>query len=442
MKLAFTAPNGNQQKILVGERVEITEEIRKQNVARVKIPRSSWNESPAVPSETTEVTLERRNGDLLFGGVVRDVAEREAVNVVTVASFEQVAHTSRPTGKNTEISGTDTEIVTQILQRETLPLTAGIINSVRDGELQFVFSNQSLASVLREVANVTGAHLRYNPDKTVDYVESVGSLRTGSVEISPAQQNIKGRFEIERHGNDKQATHLRVLGAGEGEHQLSTERTPNQPVSRPVWKTVTNKSITDQESLENYADNVYEQYREGTTVSESSEGSHRTIRTTVEGVALNLGDEISVVYPEENVDANFKVRKVTTVIDSTAGTPATYDYEVTLSDRDVRQDDKAYKDAKDIERYNTAFEGVAVPINTGGDRSAVAPGNPYRQKLYFPAEVQQELRLNLRIAGLGFRAFSLGTQSSSQNVLQRRNSKKGSDNVVVSVTNPAVSDIE
>jgi hypothetical protein len=362
-------------------------------------------------SEVSGVTLTEREDEVYldvsgtdeFGGQLRDVVRDGPEIELVVNSFEEFAREAKPTSGDDEYTDADDSTIISDAVSDTPNLSAGTINTIKSG-ISFVFSHSTQALKIRDTEEITSGEVRYNADKTVDYVDSLGSNKTGTV-LSPSNQNIVDDPKVQRHGGDEQVTHLRVIGSGEGEHQITAETiVSDYDGGREVWAVESNKSLTDEDALQAYADTLIDEMTD----------EHIEVEMVVKGPTVELGDEFHVNVPKENVDRNLRVVESTWVWDSKGSR-----YSVVLSSRQKTRDDPETNQKKDVGRYNSAMEGVAVPINAGGGRSPVSPGNPYVMKLYYPAETVFEHRLNLRVMGLPYRAYSSGAAASSA----------GSDNV-------------
>lgn len=403
----------------------------KKHTARVEVARSLLDFSQ-VETSVTEVWLKDDSGtarsNAFFGGVIRDVDRQGGSTEILLDSFERRAIDAVPTAPNLvygpasddESSGVaDSTIVSDAISNVP-ELSQGTVNTFAN-PISISFNSATRAKQIREVANITGAAVRYNPDKTVDYIDSLGSDRTG-ITLSPANQNIKGEFSADRRsGPEAAVTHLRVLGAGEGESQLLKNIVPADDsqsyesqvtYSNPSWSNgdpakwfvQSNKDIDRSNALEEYGLSL---------IDDITGNKYIDVSTTIDGVSnVRLGDTFTVTYPEENLSG-----KVLQVVENTAKYTGTgVEYDVTLSSRRVSRKDKTTENRKDIERFNQSAQGVAVPINASGGRQPVDPQNNYQMSLYYPDEVIEELRLNVRVVGLPYRAYARGSASGASTI--------------------------
>lgn len=396
---------------------EIDEQFGKQDIARVFVKRGDLTENE-VERGVTEMSIVETTGtsdaNAEFGGILRDIAQSGSLTEFIVESFERYARDALPTPGGERWEAVDDSTIISDGVSEVSQLSAGTINTVRS-PMTMVFSHSSQAKKIRETEGAGGGELKYRPDKTVDYVASLGADKTGTT-LSPGNQNIVGEFNAERKGGDADVTHLRLVGAGEGRAQQTVNFVPqddpfdyeNDPDfdnvnrytaahwssgDRKEWEVRSNKDHTDIDSLE----------RLGETITSDVQEAHIEASANIRGLTVNLGDEFTVDYPEENISQSARVVDMTTKISSQGTT-----YQVTLSSRQQSLEDPDSDQRKDTDRYNLAFEGSPVTLTTGGGRQPVNSSNNYEFSFYYPAEVKFEHRVELFIKGLRYRAYSQG----------------------------------
>lgn len=413
--LRYTDETSQVQELSISE-AHIDRSIQDQWTARIFLRRDLLDEGGVVKGETEMYIVDSsstQNSNARFGGVYRDVNRQGGSTEVLLDSFERYARDATPTGGGERWDNVDdTQIINDGISN--IPqVSAGTVNNVASG-ISMLFTHASPAKKLRETANVAGGELRYNVDKTVDYVETLGTDRSGSITLSPTEQNIEGEFNATKKGGDEDATHIRFLGAGEGEHQTVINMVPDADGAsydnkrtytssrwssgdRRVWDIVSNKDLTDEDALTEFGQNYIE---------DMDTDGYIDVNTTVRGVDVSIGDIYHVEHSGEQVDTDMSVISMTEKILSN-GT----EYELTLSTRRNSRMDLSSKDRQDIQRYNKALEGTAVPINASGGRQPVNSSNNYEFKFYYPAEVKYEHRLNVRVMGLEYRAYSQGAAS-------------------------------
>ena len=397
-------------------RTEEEYEFRKMDIASVYVDRPQVNEI-TLEENLDEVEIDD-SGETLFGGVLRDVLRGGSEVELILDSYERYAlDAERSGGGLTYDNVADTTIYSDAVS-DIPQISEGTVENLSNA-VTFVFSYTSPAKRIRTVAENVGSEVLYPPDKTIDIVGSLGSDKTtsnGGTPLSPAQQNISGDFNPERQSGDERITHLIMLGAGEGDAQIQATVVPDadpydyegsskfQNVrrytadnwsdgERKSWDSQSNKDITNEDTLGDLGVKLIEEYN----------AEFIDIEVTVEDQDVALGDEFTIQHPEENIDLDLRAVDVTRIVDSSGRR-----YNVTFSNRRLTRQTEQEKDIKDTERYNRAFEGTAVTMNTGGGRQPVNSQNNYEFSFYYPAEVEYEHRVKLFVKGLAYRAYSQG----------------------------------
>jgi len=346
------------------------------------------------------------DGTREFGGRLRDVNPGTDVVELQCESFEFAARRAEPSsgGVRYENAGDDT-IITDALD-DVDAVSPGTIENVKSG-LGFIFSHATPAKRIREVVDSTGGFVRYNADRTVDYTEDLGTDR--STVISPANETVVDRFRVNELGGDEEPTHLRMLGAGEGKHQRVANVVPDADTSSyenkytyqsdwesgdpEVWRVFTNKDAQDEDTLAEQAKEI---------IAELSK-TNVEVEATLVDVDADLGDTFPVENNRRGIDRRLTVVSLRSILNEYG-----WKYEATLSSRELDHETSDSKTRKDTDRYNKAVEGTAVPINASGGRQPVNSTHKYQMKLYYPGEVEYEHRLNVRVIGLPYRAYSQG----------------------------------
>lgn len=370
------------------------EKFREKTKASVRVPRQEATD--ADPDPSVDEVYFHIDGTDEFGGLLSDVVAGKKHSELIVDSFEQYARDAKPTGGGNIYNGASDSLVVNDALSDVSELSAGTVNTVQSS-VSLVFSHASQAHKMRKVEEVTDGELYFHPDKTVDYVDSIGADKTGTT-LSAANQNISGEMEVSRIGGDERVTHLRALGAGEGTHQVEVEVVaPSYSAGDPQkWRTYTDKGITSEDALQSLADRKIAELN----------SEYIEVEVTVRGETVNLGDEFHVEKSKEGVDHNMRVVELTSRLDTDGR-----EYDVVLSNRSTAREKPADKRRKDMERFNLAVQGVAVPINAGGSRAPVNSNVNYKLDFYYPAEVVYEHRLNVRVIGDRYRSYSSGAQS-------------------------------
>ena len=309
--------------------------------------------------------------------------------------------------------GDDAALITELIG-EVDTWTAGSIADLT-GPLSFVFSHAHRHEALRRIETNVPGEIRFRDFGTVDYVDRLGTDRSGSVTLSPDAGTIEGEgINITERGRELDGTHIRVLGAHEGEAQLFVNLVPEDDpntyenevrYSTPRWTEAadtdwdrwSDNDITDQSTLETEAESIGEELAETLVKAET------TVPTSV---GLNVGDTVRVVKDDADLDRDMRVHRLTrsagTFNDS--GSDAAVVDKVHLSTRTTLQtDDDA--ELEEIRKFNTGFQGSSVAINVGPFRAAVDSGFPIDIPFRYP-DLEFENTATLQVRGLQYRTDS------------------------------------
>lgn len=370
-------------------------ELDKMDTASAYALRPDVNNVSLVEDED-EVYIQE-NGSDVFGGILRDLKRGGAEVELMLESFERLALDSEPTSGDDNYEGVDDSTVVSDAVSDMAEISAGTIQTVV-GDISPLFSHVSQAKKVRTVRDITGAEISYNTDKTLDYKPELGSGRT-SIVLSPGNQYVVDSFRPKKVGGDKRVTHLRMLGEGEGEAQVSVEVVADNYSAgdRQRWETYINKEISDEDTLEEEAN---------TKLAELQE-EFVEIETTLKGISVSLGDEFHVQYPEENIDRDLRVVQQQRTMNKDG-----VKHQVVLSNRANAREEDADKETRDVDRYNTSFEGSPVTYSTNGGRQPVTPDFNYEFSVYYPDEVTHEHRMELQVKGLPYRGFTAGAAAA------------------------------
>jgi hypothetical protein len=377
-----------------------TRELGAMRRARIDVERSAAEAANLQPKQDTVAlgsidTL--RLVDLETGG---------STWTLVCYSFEWDANRVAPTAGGDLRSGTDDSLVSGLVS-EVSSWTAGTINSFT-GPMEFVMNHAHRHEALRRIERNVPGELQWRDEGTVDYVDRLGSDRTGTVTISAAEGNVEGEVSITKRGRELDGTHFRILGAHEGEAQISANLVPsddsatyenrvNYTTSRwsdgdpRDWDRVTNKDVADQDTIEEEAATFGEELTDPLVEAEA----------TVYGEDLKVGDTVRVVKQDADLDRDMRVHRIKTVSEA-----AKRVYKCLFSTRTtVRKGDS--HDLEDIQRFNTAFQGSSVTINAGPLEKAIDSGDPVFVPFRYP-EVEYENNAELQVRGLEYRIDSQG----------------------------------
>jgi len=310
-----------------------------------------------------------------------------------IGSFEEDAIDAEPTGPTEPRVGVSDQSIVQEGIGLVPTLSQGAIDELLPSS-SFFFSNTSPAGIIRTAQRTTGAFVRYNPDKTVDYVE----FPTGSAPVAtigPDEGNVEGAFDVKENEREE-FTHLTVLGASEGDTQISaTGVVSNFSGGRERHRQFVDKSITNETRAQQLLDRYLEEYE--------NDPVRIMVETTVFGEQLEVGSVARAISTDDDLDANLFVIENKRILQGNQDV-----YEVRLSNRLLTEENDDAKQRLDIETFNKGFQGDVVTINSGGYRAPVDSGSPYRLSVRVPDDVVGELTAEVEVEGLPYRAYSSG----------------------------------
>lgn len=368
--------------------------IGKEDMASLYAPRT---EIAALDVEEGHDRAELRvGGEVYFAGIIEDVVRNDDTSEIIVESWERLAERAEPTSsEDIWENAPDNDIIRDALA-DVPELEAGSIVETNP-TVSLLFSHASQAFKVRKTADVSPGLVRYNPDKTVDY-GNLGKNKT-HVTLSPRRENVERDFEIEKKASYEEVTHLRMLGTGEGEHQIqATAVADDYDGGVQVWKVYTDKGIAEEGTLQDKADHFVEELKTSLV----------DVELTVKGVRCEVGDHFRVYVPSEELDDYLQVVEHKRVIDTEG-----LKHEVTLSNhRDTREDPEE-KNRADLEHYNQAIEGATMRISHGGSRQPVNPDHNWTTLMPYEDDIVRERRLDVVVEGNPYRAYSSGATDNA-----------------------------
>jgi len=388
----------------LGESADITvlqgsvvEEYGKQYRAKAFVFRNEWeNVVEDVDKINEEILLIRDGSEEFRGRLVSYVNKGDEVKL-EIGSFEEDALDAPPTGATVPLAGVSDEDVVENAINRVSTLDVDFVD-VLDDDMSFLFSNSSPAKMIREVQRTTGAFVEYTNDKTVNYLESLGEDKTNLPPIGPNEQNVSEDFTV-KEDEREEFTHVRVLGASQGESQIKAEAvvsTFEEGDDRQVWRKYTDSEITSNERAQSVADSIIDEYE--------NEPRTLTVETTIFNREVNLGDQFRVVSDRDRVDRDLRVVKVEKVFQ---GSNIVYITE--LANRLLTRITDGEKQRRDVEKFNEGFQGDVVTLNSGGYRSPVNSSNSYVLSVRKPEDVVGELSAEIEIEGLPYRTYHSGS---------------------------------
>lgn len=319
-----------------------------------------------------------------------------------------------PGGEKRE--GTDKELIEGLIA--AVPeWSAGSIAELT-GPMTFVFNHARPNEAIRRVEKNVPGVVSYAGDGTVTYQEPPAkpSDPTTVPEVSARESNIDGTLKIEDVGREVDGTHIRVLGAHEGEAQyfaqLVPEADPNtyanevryqtdrwDSAADTDWDRWENKDVVGQDTIE----------EEAAALANELDSSHYEVRTTKgvvpaalpAGETLARGDWVRAVKETADFDELVRIHEVKRIREGT-----TVRLKLVMSTRQILFDE-GDKALADVQRFNVGFQGSSVVVSNGPVFRAVDSGNPLEFGFRYP-DVEYEDVAEVRIEGLPYRVDSRG----------------------------------
>jgi len=379
------------------------------------------------------VTLTEKEDDIKLGDIdtlrLVDIETGGPTWTLKCYSHEWLANTVEPTAGGTLRTGSDADLVNGWIT-DVSQWTAGTVTQQATG-LSFVFNHAAPHEGLRRVEKNVPGELKFRDTGTVDYIDRLGSDKTGSVTLSSANQNIEDEIRITKRGRELDGTHIRVLGAHEGEAQFFANLVPsddsanydnrvNYSTSRwsdgntRDWDRYVNKDVTDQATIEEEAAEL------GTEITERLVEAKAT--TTLD---LDIGDTVQVTKTDADLDRAMRAHRIKEVAEG-----GTVKRELLLSTRTIVRSDDA-EDLRDIQRFNSGFQGSSVVVQGGGSRQPVDAQNNAEIPFFYP-DLEFENKAELFVRGLTYRAYSSGAASGGGDTTTSTASDRGGTNLLAS----------
>lgn len=321
---------------------------RKQNempTSQITVPRVEVNENPL--DESDDEIFIRENGTDQYGGVLKNVLRVGGSSTGTVQliteSFERYAKDAPPTApKQKYEEGTSDKRIVQDALAGVDELSEGTIEEI-ESDVEVLFMHATRALQIRLMRALSKGEIRYNADKTVDYLLSVGSDKTGTV-ISPSNQNITDMRKLTRTGGPHK-THLRVVGAGNKSVDVVADNfdpsSDREKWARALWKQVGTKRILR---------------KLGKQLLSELQKVWLEVEAEVTGIDPSIGDTFTIDYPEQDIDSReLRVAEMKTRRDDD-GTH----HDVTFSNRSFAREHKAQSDQTVVDQQARTGQGSAM----------------------------------------------------------------------------------
>lgn len=363
------------------------------------------------------VTLTKKVDEIDLAGVTTtrlfDINKRGSAWELVCYSFERDANRHEPTDGGVKRTQTDAAHMERFINSVS-EWSVGTTTALT-GDITFIFNHALAHEGMRRVEQNVPGELRWNPDKTVDYVARLGADKSASITLSPSQGNLEGDLNVKERGRSMDATHVRLIGAHEGEAQIfanlvpngdsgnyENEVTYNQPRSSSSedtdWHRTSNKDVASQDTIE----------AEAEALADELVDEHLEITARVVGEDIALGDTVHVTKPEADIDRDLRIKRLVTRAGSYTDTDsgaAVIDH-VLLSSRNLARQTEQDR-MRDVSRYNVAYEGSAVWGTLSSGRQPVNASLNYELPFFYP-DIEFEHKAELLVRGLPYRAYSSG----------------------------------
>lgn len=333
-----------------------------------------------------------------FGGVLGEVERHGAETTLIADSFERRAVNAEPSGGAKEYINANNDTIIRDAIEGIPEIGRGHIDRYTLDTFDLIFNHESPGKMIRTVTNELGGEPFYQPNQRLDYIHN--PERPIAVEINPDEGNIDGKFNVVQNSSEQRVTHLKMLGAGEGDHQITTTVVAEswEEGDPQVWETRANKDITSESMLQSHAETLIQELGR----------KHIEIDARVVGESMTKGRKPTVRYGEEGINADLHVVKSTKRV-SVDGVQ----WDVTFSNRRFsRGRNTPSRERADINRYNRAMDGQVVPLSVNGGRQTIDSNGDYRMQVYYPSDVEDELRMELRVVGQAYRASISGVSNA------------------------------
>jgi hypothetical protein len=395
--LVVERDDGTERGRLSAVTASVTKSLIEVWRGQVAVDRSEWL---ALSTDVDEVAdrfiIERGDGSTAFAGRFNDDTRDGNNVIVELLSYEKDAQDAEPiTGKKLYNNQPDSDVFTDALSNVPT-LLAGTVET-GDSAVSLSFGQSTWAKVIRDAAEPAGQDVRYNTDRTVDFLDRLGSDKP-NVAISSTDQNIVNELGVETD-NQNPATHVRVLGATQGDTRpVADAVVGSYSGGRKVWRTYSNKDIIQQSRAQTIADRL----------ADGLNNEPRRILVNAEltqAVDVDIGDRIQVTLPQHDIDRLLRVAEWTERI---GPDPV---YQVELTNRYAERGGSRQR-RDDLARFNDGYEGFVDRDNFRAiERQPVESGVDAVGEYRYPDDVETEVQATVTVRGLAYRGYTRGAAS-------------------------------
>jgi hypothetical protein len=403
--LTITAADGTVRDTLTGIRAERDRHVTDRSRARFVLDAARWQTvADSINRRADRFRIDAAGETGWFGGRFRDTERGGQQVTVILDDYERDGRDAQPTGGQVLFQNVDDATVVQDAISRIPTLSAGTIQTVTSG-LSFSFSNAEPAKMIRDAAQPGGAIVRYNADRTVDFVAR--PTTASEPELSTAANTLVGDPDVS-DDNRNPATEIIGLGAQSGPNQVRATATVDPTAARDVYRRYENKDIQQQDRLQTTVDRLADE------VAAAEE------KLDVEADAINLdvrpGDPLAFVWPARGIDETVRVIEFTEVINERGQRYAP----LRVSNRWPEQggSDKAIAD---LERFNRGYQGFIDRDNFRAVERQPVDGSLAATGEYpYPDDVVTEVTSEITVRSLPYRSYvSSGGHTHTIDIGQR-----------------------
>lgn len=348
--------NGDTYETRNVEAVRMNDELDKQSDARI------IGSSPLLSSGGTKIPLSKNDDEIFvevqntdeFGGILRDINRHDTIIELLCDSFERYARDGKPSNGKENVTDYDDTIVNDAIDASP-EISAGTVERVDDDTLSFQFHHASQALKIRKVRNITQGEILYNPDKTVDYVTSLGDDKTNTT-LTPSSQVIAGQVNVQENTGENEATHLRVIGANNTSVEVSLDTFDG----REKWRRAYFSDTRNEELLTKYGNTLLNVIRDQWKQVEMT-----LVESRSASVDPQLGDTYHIEFDRHELDDNLRIVKLQHIVDNEGER-----WRATFSNREMKVPDfqentkNELRDNSKIHQYDETQDQAGIIVHT------------------------------------------------------------------------------
>jgi hypothetical protein len=388
--LRIETPSGTERATLSGLTAERDRYIVEPARAEITVDRDEWQAVvDSINERADRFRIDAEGVTGWFGGRFRDTERGTHTVTVMLDSYERDAQDAEPTGGQKLYQNVDDATIVSDALSRVPTLSPGTIQTVASG-LSFSFANASAAKQIRDVAEAGGALVRYNADRTVDFLNRSTADGT-EPELSPSAGTLIGDPDIS-DDNRNPPTDIIGLGAQSGPNQVRATATVVAGADRRVYRRYENKDIQTQSRLQTIVDRLATEI--------GAAGPKLDIEAEAVGIDLSPGDLVDVLWPEQDLSDTLRTIETSRVIDADGARYAA----VRAANRWPEQGG-AQKAREDLERFRSGYQGFIDRDNFSIDNQPVSASLNAEDSYFYPSDVVDEKRAEIRVRGRAYRSF-------------------------------------